>query len=435
MSIGGRIFLGIVLIQVVSAALILGWFFYSVQSELSERTRHNAQAAVLRSIEASEAYLRPAEAVAQAGQRLIVGNVLGRDRPDQLERYFFEQLRLWPQIAGLYVGYPDGGFFYVMRSDQEIAEGTRTKVIRQRPEGREVALTWRDPDYATVKTEHDPEDPYDPRARAWYRAAIEQRGSVWTEPYIFFTSRKPGITAAVAVRNDDDTIAAVVGVDIEMSEVSTFLTQLSLGMGGSAYIVTPEGEVIAHSGVDPVLPDSVAGDDSLRFRKVTDLRGIEGTVGERVLARVSSPAGATTPIIWEEESDGTDYFVAIGRMSNMSWPWQITVIVPAKRLVEVARASNLILVGVILLATALACAVGYALSQSIGRPLAVLHRNAKLARHGNIEVMDEVASGYKEIRETADTLRDLAELRRRYGAPPKTETADERPDSGGKRGR
>jgi hypothetical protein len=74
--------------------------------------------------------------------------------------------------------------------------GTRTKVIRNGPLGREVELTWRGPDYAIVKNERDPADTYDPRARGWYRSAVERRGRAWTEPYIFFTSHKPGITLA-----------------------------------------------------------------------------------------------------------------------------------------------------------------------------------------------------------------------------------------------
>jgi len=417
MSVGVRVFIGIVLIQVASAALILGWYFYSLQSDLRELTRQNAQQAVLRSIESTEDYFLPAEAVVQAGRLLLADDVLGRDRPDQLERYFLEQLRLRPQIAGLYVGYPDGGFFYVMRSDEEVMGGTRTKVIRQGPQGREVELTWRDPDHAKVKAARDPDDPYDPRERAWYRAAVEGQTSVWTKPYVFFTSRKPGITLASTVAKADGTIAAVLGVDIELSEISSFLMRNGLGMGGSAYIATSEGEVIAHSNAEFVTPSSTAAGDSLRFRKVSELSGIEGAIGEGILARFSDEPSANPVNVWEEESNGLAYIVAMGQMSNVSWPWQIIAIVPQTRQSDVGRAGNLILIAVIFLATALACLVGYFVSRSIGRPLAVLRRNAMLARNGNIELMAKLATGCKEIDETADSLYDLAARQRREGPP------------------
>ena len=95
----------------------------------------------------------------EAGQLLLSDHILGSDKPDQLERYFFGQLRLRPHMAGLYVGNPAGEFFYVMRSNEKVEGGTRTKVIRNGPLGREVELTWRGPDYAIVTRERDPRTP------------------------------------------------------------------------------------------------------------------------------------------------------------------------------------------------------------------------------------------------------------------------------------
>ena len=416
MTLRVRIFLGIVLVQLASAALILGWYFYSLQAELSALTRNSAQEAVLRSIEATEDYFIPAETVAQAGQYLLAANLIGFDRPEQLEAYFFAQLRLWPQIAGLYVGYPDGAFFYVMRSDQETTGGFRTKIIRQESADRAVELIWRDEDEAVVKTAQDPEDPYDPRKRSWYLAAVERRGKVWTDPYIFFTSRKPGITLASPVLGTDGQVAAVFGVDIEMGEISSFLTRNSLGLRGSAFIATSEGEVIAHSSADLVTPDNAAGDDSLRFRKISELGGIEGRLGERVLARFSQTSETGPASVWEEASDDGDHFVAVGQMSKVNWPWQLVVTAPKTGQLEVGRTTNLILIGVILVATALACLVGYALSHKAGALLKTLHRNAVLARNGNIELMAEMATGDKEIDETAAVLYDLGKQRRQEGS-------------------
>ena len=94
--------------------------------------------------------------VVEAGQLLLSDHILGPDKPDSLERYFFGQLRLRPLLAGLYVGNSAGEFFYVMRSNEKVEGGTRTKVIRNGPRGREVELTWRRPDYAIVKSEQDP---------------------------------------------------------------------------------------------------------------------------------------------------------------------------------------------------------------------------------------------------------------------------------------
>jgi Cache domain len=312
-----------------------------------------------------------------------------------------------------------------MRSNEKVEGGTRTKVIRNAPLGREVELIWRQSDYAIVKSERDPEDTYDPRTRGWYRAAVERRGRVWTEPYIFFTSRKPGITLASAVIGKDGAVEAVLGIDIEISEISQFLARNNLLGWKSVYISTSEGKVIAHSDATVVLPDSAAGDNALRFRAISELSGVEGTAGKRL----SKLTGARSASVWEEEADGHHYFVAVGQMSNIDWPWQVVVTVPTTRRLEPASESTVILIGVIGLATLLACAIGYAMSRAIGAPVTQLHTNAQLARNGNIELMADVNSGSREIDEVGKILKEFATDRRK-GPLATTASSSERSVSG-----
>jgi hypothetical protein len=405
--VGRKVFLAVVLSQLCTIALILGWYFYALRSELGSLTRQRAQDAVLQSIAATEDYFKPAEMTVEAAQLLLSDRILGFDKPAPLERYFFEQLRLRPLLLGLLLGNPAGEFVYVMRSNEKVEGGTRTKVIRNGPAGREVELTWRRPDYAIVTSERDLEDTYDPRARGWYRSAVERRGRVWTEPYIFFTARKPGITLASAVIGKDGAVEAVLGADIEISEIARFLARTNLLREKSIYIATSDGKVIAHSNSSVLLPKA-AGDDALRFRLVSELPGIEGVAGKRL----SELTGALSANVWEAEAGGQQYFVAAGKMSNIDWPWQLVVTVPKTRQLEPASGSTITLIGVIALAALFACAVGYAMSRAIGLPVTQLLENARLARNGNIELMDGLNTGSKEINEIDEILKELAAQRR-----------------------
>src|SRR5262249_25978129 len=339
--------------------------------------------------------------------------------------------RLGPLVAGLYVGNSAGEFFYVMRSNEKVEGGIRTKVIRNGPQGREVELIWRRPDYAIVKSEQDPADTYDPRARGWYRSAVERRGRVWTEPYIFFTSRKPGITVAAAIIGKDGAIEAALGVDVELSDISRYLAGTSLLRGKSVYISTSEGKVIAHSNASVVVSDRAAGDEGLRFRAISELPGIEGTLGERVQKGLSENIGTRAANVWEAEADGQSYFVAVGKMANVDWPWQLVVTIPRTRQLQPASGSAIILIGVIALAVLFACAVGYAISRAIGVPMAQLLTNAQLARNGNIELMEEVKTGSKEIGEIDKILKEFATLRRQKGPLAATASSNERPNNSG----
>jgi len=411
-SVGRRVFLAVLLSQLFGIALIFGWYFYVLRSELDSLTQQGAQEAVLQSIAATEDYFKPVELAVAEGQLLLSDHILGPDNPDPLERFFSEQLRARPLLDGLYIGNPAGEFFYVMRSNEKINDGTRTKVIRNGPLGREVGLTWRGPDYAIVKSERDPADTYDPRARAWYRSAVERRGRAWTEPYIFFTSHKPGITLASAITGKDGAVEAVLGVDIEISEILRFLARYSQLGQKSVYISTTEGKVIAHSNASVVLPGSTAGDNTLRFRVISELPGVEGRLAESVLKRLSEPVGTRSSNVWEAEADGKHYFVAVGQVSNIDWPWQVVVTVPRTGLLQAASKSTIILIGAMGLAALIAFAIGYATSRAIGAPMTQLLSNAQLARHGNIELMEDVNTGLREIDETGKILKELATQQR-----------------------
>jgi len=417
LSIQARIFLAVVLIQLVSGALIVGWYFYTINAELRALSRRSAEDAVLRTIAATKDYFGPPAAIAGLTQSLLAGGVLDPGRPEQLERFFLEQLRRSPSVAGLFVGYPDGAFHYVSRSDEASAGGTRTKSIAAPPTGRTVSLTWRDRDLKPVRTASDPADDYDPRTRTWYAAASAQHGLAWTDPYVFFTAREPGITAAIPVTAGDRAVAAVVGVDVAISAVSRFLAQVGLSDGGTAFIVARDGDVIAHSRDALVFPAGQAAGEALRFRKAAELAGVEGAVGAAVMARAAQPSGAAAATVQEQAFDGRDYFVATGGIGDDSWPWRVVAIVPAAGILRTLHASNLLLVGVVLLTAALAAFVGYLVARGVGRPLASLHRDAQLARRGNFEMMEETATGDREIDETREALRALARQQRGHQPP------------------
>ena len=61
MSVGRRVFVAVLLSQLISIALIFGWYFYVLRSELDSLTRQGAQEAVLQSIAATDDYFKPAD--------------------------------------------------------------------------------------------------------------------------------------------------------------------------------------------------------------------------------------------------------------------------------------------------------------------------------------------------------------------------------------
>jgi hypothetical protein len=73
--VGRKVFLAVVLSQLFSIALIFGWYFYTLRSELGSLTRQRAQDAVLQSIAATE------EARAQQTGRVYRGALVFTTSP------------------------------------------------------------------------------------------------------------------------------------------------------------------------------------------------------------------------------------------------------------------------------------------------------------------------------------------------------------------
>ncbi len=88
---------------------------------------------------------------------------------------------------------------------------------------RKTELIWRNASHKELFRELDTEDTYVPRERPWYKKALQAGELIWTNPYIFFTSQKPGITAASPVFLPSGKIKGIVGVIKELQETPSVL--------------------------------------------------------------------------------------------------------------------------------------------------------------------------------------------------------------------
>jgi diguanylate cyclase (GGDEF)-like protein len=225
------------------AVLALGWssteaitreHAHQILNHLADTTADNTQR-----------FLEPAEHSAALSRELLERGVLQASDTVGLERYFLAQLHSNPQLDGIYLGQPNGGFVFVKRD----GEGFSSKFIGLDAGARQVSRVIRDANLNIIKREVLPADTYDPRSRPWYREANQAGATIWTDPYVFFTSKRPGITAASPVMRANKLIG-VIGVDIEISGLSNFLNDVPLSEHGRAFIVDRNGTAVAFPKLD-----------------------------------------------------------------------------------------------------------------------------------------------------------------------------------------
>ena len=88
---------------------------------------------------------------------------------------------------------------------------------------------------------------YDTRKRPWFKGAMalpSDESVFWTDPYIFFTTKEPGITASMRWTGHDGK-RYVIGHDVRLLDLSHFTTNLQLGQRGLASLMRSDGTLLA----------------------------------------------------------------------------------------------------------------------------------------------------------------------------------------------
>ena len=231
------------------------------------------------------------------------------------------------QLAMVNIGTPTGEF--VM--PKQMPDGSiDTKLIER--DGDAPAVTWirRDPRGRVEKKERPAFEGYDPRQRPWYRGALERDGLYWTEPYLFFTGNVPGVTAGFPIRAPTGELRAVVGVDIELQDLSAFLDSLQIGERGRAAIVNDKGDLIAHPRF-PKLAQSMKEKSTLHVAALGDQALLRAFNAFRI-----NGAGAT-----EANLDGERYRLTSRRLpTRLGQNWLVLVAVPENDFVGFVGENN-----------------------------------------------------------------------------------------------
>lgn len=201
------------------------------------------------------AYLAPAHNAVESLAAAIPDQPLSADGEVLFERIAIALLQRSGEIASAYLGTPSGGFLMVTRNDRGTFD---TKRIDWTEQGPNTVWTRRDEHGDVVAREPDPADRYDPRTREWFHAARQATGVAWSPVYIFFTTKKPGITASRLARRGDAE-AAVVGVDINLEALSGFLATLQKRGREALVIVDGEGGVVAFHDPERVMKETESG--------------------------------------------------------------------------------------------------------------------------------------------------------------------------------
>ncbi|WP_299505615.1 cache domain-containing protein [uncultured Roseobacter sp.] len=405
LSLGMILALCLAGLQFLAVTVVVFSSFLTSERVLLDHARDLLSDVGTNTIEHSKGFLTPAKGAAELATRLAENQVISSDDRAQLEKLLFQQLQISPQFSGVFYGDEQGNFVYVMRSG---GPGPfRSKFISYDGGTRSTNLIWRENSYAVVEERDDPTDTYDPRTRLWYIDARAKKQSIWTDPYIFFTSQQPGITAASPVFDELGEIKGVVGVDIGIHAISEFLSRLNIGESGKALILNENGDVIAHPDQDLIRKRNA--DNTFSFVNI-------GEIGDPVARAAFGGLAANEVISVDAEIssrfdyNGSTFVSTVMPAISEALPWTIAVYAPESDFtgeIKANRTQNVWIAAFIALMTGV---FGLVLANYIHKPVRAFAVRASLVSQGEVSSTEPLPKTYRELERANETLvRAIAE--------------------------
>ncbi|MGH1485912.1 MAG: sensor domain-containing diguanylate cyclase [Cellvibrionaceae bacterium] len=237
--------IALIILQLLTVSLILIFSRINTEKVLIDKANQLLESTADQSLHHTNSFLEVAYNGSESISKLLSKSIISNADDNTIEALLLGQLLQYSHFAGLYVSTTQGDYTYVLRSNAKANSSYQMKIIKNQANNRSVSYYWRAQNLDIVHLENNIIDPFEPRSRPWYKLAFAKRETIWTKPYTFFTSQKPGISVATPYYSVDGTIKGIFGIDIELTELTTFLDQISAGIDGYVVILDKQNNIIA----------------------------------------------------------------------------------------------------------------------------------------------------------------------------------------------
>lgn len=252
---------------------------------------------------------------------------------------------------------------------------------------------------------------FDPRTRPWYANGKTTDGHTWTSVYIDFGTLQLVATRARRVLGPENEFAGVVATDVALKALNDFVGRLKVSPNGIAFIVEPDGNLIASSASANVvvLPDGSYGRLQAAESDHPLLKASYLTVRDRI-AVVSDEK---LPRVFEfVDPEGNQIHAAIDRVRDAAGlDWVTVVAMPASDFLGDVIENVRRTVVLATIAVMVAVAIGLGILSWVSRDLRSLAAVASRIGDGDLETpvgivrRDEIGELARSFERMQDRLR------------------------------
>ncbi len=341
-----------------------------------------------------------ARAAHTAIRTLFLQNVLETREADKREFVFLSQLQAQSSISWVAFGWPDGAFVAAHKLGDlglemmEIAPVDGS--IKRRVDQYQVVVG----DIEFEKRRFEDTD-YDVTRQEWYQKEIKSDEPNWFEVTTFPVGSRPSIVYAgpIDVYQKRQGVLAVV---IENTRLAQFLSQLSVGKSGAAFILGRDGTVIA-------APDPDADEVNMQRSNQPLLPIAQKAVRQAAIDEAGGSSDANRKVAhqtrWVDRGDA--YAISLTPLAFPGWTLA-TVIPEAEFLGPIEATMRQLLIGLAILVLAAGILSAWLARRTIAKPLITVVDEAKHIERFELDRVRRHPSHIAEIANLSSAIADMA---------------------------
>ncbi len=270
MSCSKRSYFGVVMIIVglvaVTAGIIILISFFGSRKAITDMARlHQAQISANVQSKLSS-FIDLPHALNEVNNNFILQNPESLNDLESLGERILNQLKAFERIQNMAVGVEkQGNFIGSGRTD----DGMFTLAIRDKVHNRDYRLFKYDVHGQKVELLQEMPD-YDARERPWYKTAVQAGETTWSPIYIWASGRSMGLSAVLPVFDDQGNLLGVHQTASSLEFISKYLQGAVQSKGSQAFLLDPDGLLVATSAAEEVVQSNEQGLERLAGRFSSD---------------------------------------------------------------------------------------------------------------------------------------------------------------------
>ncbi|NJR63701.1 MAG: HAMP domain-containing protein, partial [Cyanobacteria bacterium CRU_2_1] len=337
---------------------------------------------------------------------IALGQLNLQDVPNR-ERYFWRQIKTFPQVTHTFIGTPEGEYIGARRLPN--GKHQIDVIYQPQPTGEVYYFPTNDQGQRVGQPEIGAK--LDTRVRPWYKVAIEANQPAWSPIYV---SADGGLalSAAEPVYDNQGNFLGVLATAFLCGEqVNEFLRSFQVGQTGQVFILERSGDLVSTSTTDPSF--ITTGNQTERIKATESQNVLTRQSAQALLDRFGDFNAIDRPYQLDFNINGTRQFLQVTPLSDdRGLNWLIVVAVPESDFMAQINANTHTTILLCLAALGLAIALGILTSRWISYPIRRLRESSAAIASGkfdqrvDVEGIDELAGLSQSFNQMAEQLQE-----------------------------